>query len=163
MRWCGAENRMGVSKGRQAWTDRSKREHDYVPQRERRQRKSHTDNQQHTHTHPQLMREMEQVIDQVEPVKFKKAATPTAQTHEGRTERKHTETKGVLCFKLHFTALLFSQGCTFRHRLEVMLGHSGLGFRFPCSQSAGTRTFIRDPPRPLLQPNPETFHLWSNL
>lgn len=40
----------GSRQGRQAWTDRRKRGHDYVPQRERRQRKSLTDNQQHTHT-----------------------------------------------------------------------------------------------------------------
>lgn len=97
--WSGEPN--GSSRDRQAWTW-SKRGHDYEPQRERRQRKSHTDNQQtHTHTHTPAVDEDDgkQVIDQAKPDTIKKglAATPKHKVrHEGRGERKHTETKGVL-------------------------------------------------------------------
>lgn len=125
--WSGEQN--GSGWGRQAWTDWSKRGHGYRKSHKEKGTSANHTQKTSKHTHMQLMRMMESrwltrrsrwdLRRDLQP-------HPHAQTQSQTWgERKHTESKGVpwngVCNSFH-------QGCTFRHRLEVMLGHSGLCF-----------------------------------
>lgn len=103
--WSGEQN--GSSRGKKAWTDWSQQGHD-EPQRERRECKSHTDNQQ-THTPAVAEDDGKQVIDQVEPVRFKKglAATPTRpDTESDMREEGRGSTQGHKeCFETEFVTI----------------------------------------------------------
>lgn len=105
--WSGEQN--GSSRGRQVWADWSQQGHDYEPQRERRECKSHTDNQQ-THTPAVAEDDGKQVIDQVEPVRFKRglAATSTRPDTESdmREEGRGSTQRHKECFETEFVTVL---------------------------------------------------------